>query len=60
MEDEDSYRMPDGFEDIDPPLDLDEERTLARDNSASFPGESLLPPSQVIAEYLTFVTQTGS
>lgn len=59
VQDEDSYRLPDGFEDIDPPLDLDEERTLARDNSASFPGKSA-KPSLIMDKCLIPIIQTGS
>lgn len=35
---DETYRLPDGFEEIDPKLDLEDERALTRDSSAAFPG----------------------
>jgi len=35
---DETYRLPDGFEEIDPKLDLGDERALTRDCSAAFPG----------------------
>lgn len=34
----DTYRLPDGFEEIDPKLDVEDERALTRDSTAAFPG----------------------
>jgi hypothetical protein len=33
-----AYRLPNGFEEIDPKLDLEDERALTRDSTAAFPG----------------------
>jgi len=35
---DETYRLPDGFEEIDPKLDLEDEQALTRDSSAAFPG----------------------
>ena len=35
---DETYRLPGGFEEIDPKLDVEDERELTRDSSAAFPG----------------------
>lgn len=53
MEESENYRMPDGFEDINPDLDIEEERTLARDGSAAFPGQWVLGASSLLVKLKT-------